>query len=419
MLNQDQYKLTWSFNPLLYWLRIFAVDLDVLQERSAFRRGTFNLLGLSILVYTVLWPIGSRPEWFNRSSNSSSTSNNAIPIDKIRSSVLDGILKPTQVCLFQLLLFKWNKIWRKIDDMERKINYSVDSYRRLRKRAVILILVFVFLVPFHLRCPVTFTWNMNWVFITGTTRCGAGTWPFAPTIGKDIERKEVKTWNLHHQPVHRLRGHFIRLVVSAGVDEHPNHHQKRARLRSRTLEHHSDLTVEAKLLQHPSLRSRNQWMLRSNAALFHVVYVRLLHFRTLRYRQRLEHCCWHVRVPATVGTAPKRDLFMHDHIQLQAVRRWCNHWFEFTDWSTLSFRFCLPGFRFGSFADFRSIWRRTSSVSSKKKKNFLNWDNVANDWLSFQFAAGEPLHRRHSTQSTEDITDGHLRHRYPNISHGN
>ena len=161
MLNQDQYKLTWSFNPLLYWLRIFAVDLDVLQERSAFRRGTFNLLGLSILVYTVLWPIGSRPEWFNRSSNSSSTSNNAIPIDDIRTSVLDGILKPTQVCLFLLLLFKWNKIWRKIDDMERKINYSVDSYRRLRKRAVILILVFVFLVPFHLRCPVTFTWNMN------------------------------------------------------------------------------------------------------------------------------------------------------------------------------------------------------------------------------------------------------------------
>ena len=136
-LTNTKPDLTWSFKPIIYWMRVLGIDLQMFRGRYVIAASVL----LTTVVPSVYYQINYEPSAiFNAAGKMS--------IDVLRKQILDWIVIAMQICIFELLLLKWHSIWSRVEDVERFSRYQKNLYYQLRKAAVVLVLATIILV-FH------------------------------------------------------------------------------------------------------------------------------------------------------------------------------------------------------------------------------------------------------------------------------
>ena len=140
------HSAAWSFKPIVYWMRFLGLDLNVGQERSSLHRLGFFIVGVAILVFNITSFIFSRSGFIQLFQNITYSSNGVLSIDEMRIMTKDVIFIVIQICIFELLHFKWRLVWKKVDEMEQQTHSPSSFYFRLRKLAIALVLTVIILV---------------------------------------------------------------------------------------------------------------------------------------------------------------------------------------------------------------------------------------------------------------------------------
>ena len=151
--SENQYNLAWSLKPIIYCLAVFGIDLDVSVARSAYRRYSFITLGIMYLVYMMALNIHyhffrTEVELFNIKSTKT-----WLKILKDTVALVWDMLFP--LTTFYSYLFKWKKLWKRVENLENFMNFQDNFHLRLRKFTTALAVSTVVMVN-----------NIFWIFFT-------------------------------------------------------------------------------------------------------------------------------------------------------------------------------------------------------------------------------------------------------------
>ena len=127
--SKPQHNFIWSFQPIVYSMRIIGIDLDSSQSRSWLQQGLSAGFGIALLVYSVVAyatskflsaPVGGEPS-------------TALLYSYVEfySLVISNIL--LNVISFTWLLLKWKPMWTKMVTLQDSLHLPVNFHRDNRK----------------------------------------------------------------------------------------------------------------------------------------------------------------------------------------------------------------------------------------------------------------------------------------------
>ena len=157
------FDLSWSFEPIFRWFRIFGIDLNTSEVQLLPRRCGFILLQIAVTGATVT---------------------NFALLEIIEAGVKEPNLAETvylfhdytYIFLFPSILlatiyashFNWNSLWKSIREMEQALDLNEGLYRRLRKISLASVFLMIMVIISSNVMALYFSTNVTDVFLQVT-----------------------------------------------------------------------------------------------------------------------------------------------------------------------------------------------------------------------------------------------------------
>ena len=127
--SEDHRGLMWSLRPIFNSMRIFGIELDVVQRRLVLRRAAAIFQGAAMVIFVVLSSL-VKTLWWTKFDHSSTLSWLNAVIDYTNFS--RTLLFP-MVMGEMMLLCKWTPLREKLEQMDKLLSYPTRFHNRLRR----------------------------------------------------------------------------------------------------------------------------------------------------------------------------------------------------------------------------------------------------------------------------------------------
>ena len=128
--SENQHRLVSNLRPLLHFMKIFGIDLDLSQPHSKCRRCSFVIL--SIFVYAEVIIFSSTESLIPEKRPTSTTY--LLHITVLHIWLIWNYLFP--MVMYYMVIFNWKNLWLAIENLERSMNYTTSSLQQLRRVSI-------------------------------------------------------------------------------------------------------------------------------------------------------------------------------------------------------------------------------------------------------------------------------------------
>ena len=125
----DHRGLMWRLRPIFNSMRIFGIELDVVQRRLVLRRAAAIFQGAAMVIFVVLSSL-VKTLWWTKFDHSSTLSwlNAVIDYTNFSRSLLFPMVMGEM-----MLLCKWTPLREKLEQMDKLLSYPTRFHNRLRR----------------------------------------------------------------------------------------------------------------------------------------------------------------------------------------------------------------------------------------------------------------------------------------------
>ena len=128
--SENQHQLVSNLRPLLHFMKIFGIDLDLSQLHSTCRRHSFVIL--SILLYSLIILFNTIDKYEPEPSLTSTKY--WITLIAMRTWFVWNYIFP--LVMTYMVTFNWKNLWLAIENLERTMNYPISSLRQLHRVSI-------------------------------------------------------------------------------------------------------------------------------------------------------------------------------------------------------------------------------------------------------------------------------------------